>query len=48
MASKRSRNPFEISPELEFQDRLKSAKRLTRDEVVKRIQEARKEKVKDK
>jgi hypothetical protein len=39
MASKTSKNPFEITPENELQDRLKSAKRLTGNEFVKRIQE---------
>lgn len=48
MASNKPKNPFQMSPEKELQDRLKNAKQLTRKEFMKRLQEATKENVKNK
>lgn len=48
MSSSKSKNPFQGSPEEELQNRLKKAKRLTREEFEKRIQHSRKEKLKNK
>lgn len=43
MASSKSKSPFETSPEKELRARLKTAKKLTRKEFAKRVQEAREE-----
>lgn len=48
MPSNKPKNPFQVSPEKELQDRLKNAKRLTRKQFVKRLQEARGKSVKNK